>query len=342
VLQAKRKSKLQNTPNLYGLDSNLDDCSLVVIPVPWEVTTSYGAGTSMGPAAVLKASPQLDLYTYDQSESINKNSIFLLKGLSNLKSKNDLNKTKAQKVITHLHAHPNLTDDLKKTLQEVNIECDEMVNIVYKKSTELIANDKKVAVLGGDHSSPLGLIKALSEKHKNYDVLHIDAHLDLRNSYQGFKHSHASIMFNVLNLNNPPKNLVSVGIRDYCREEMDLVKNNESLTTFTDENIQTHLLGGSSWQNKVHEIIGNLKNPTYISFDIDGLDPKYCPNTGTPVPGGLTFNQAKYLIEQIANKTNVIGFDLCEVSPDQSPSNEWDGNVGARILFLLYKSIFKN
>lgn len=332
---------MQSKPGLYGLDSNLDDCSLAIIPVPWEATTSYGAGTSMGPSAILKASPQLDLYTYDQNESVNKNSIFLLDDFSNLKSTNDSNKTKAQKIITHLDTHPNLNDELKKILQEVNSACDEMVNIVYKKSMELLEKNKKVAVLGGDHSSPLGLIKALSEKHKAYDVLHIDAHLDLRNSYQGFKHSHASIMFNVLNLDNPPENLVSVGIRDFCQEEMDLVNSTESLSTFTDENIQNHLFGGSSWQNKVNEIIGKLKNPTYISFDIDGLDPKYCPNTGTPVPGGLTFNQAKHLVEQTSNKTNIIGFDLCEVSPDQSPSNEWDGNVGARILFLLYKSIFK-
>jgi len=333
---------LSNKANLYGLNSNLNDCSLAVIPVPWEVTTSYGSGTSNGPNAILQASPQLDLYTYDNHESIIKDPIFLLEDILNLKNKNDIYKAKAQKIISHLDQQLNLTDELTNELKEVNQACKSMVHSVYEKSIELINSNKKVAVVGGDHSSPLGLIKALSEKHEAYDILHIDAHLDLRNAYQGFTHSHASIMFNVLNLSNPPQNLVSVGIRDYCKEEMDLVQSNDGLTTFTDQTIQTDLLNGQSWLDKVIAITNKIKNPTYISFDIDGMDPKYCPNTGTPVPGGLSFSQVQFLINYIANKNSVIGFDLCEVSPDQSLTNEWDGNVGARILFLLYKSMFKN
>ena len=159
-----------------------------------------------------------------------------------------------------------LNGELENQLKDINLACDEMVNTVYKKSLNLIEKNKKVAVLGGDHSSPLGLIKAISEKHDNYDILHIDAHLDLRDSYQGFKHSHASIMFNVLKLNNPPQKLISVGIRDYCKEEMDLVTSSKHLGTFTDNNIQTYLLEGKSWASKVEEILNQLKHPTYISF----------------------------------------------------------------------------
>ncbi len=325
---------------LFGLNSQLNNSSLAIIPVPWEVTTSYGSGTSKGPQAILQASPQLDLYTYDPNETINAHPIFLCEESIPLAESNKINKLKAQKIIHHLESQPHLTADLKQLLNEVNLACEDMTLYVYKTAKDLISKNKKVAVIGGDHSSPLGLIKALSEKNNNYDVLHIDAHLDLRNTYQGFKQSHASIMYNALQLNNPPQNLVSVGIRDFCKEEMSLVKESKTLTTFTDQEIQSDLFSGLSWLDKTNEIISNFKNPTYISFDIDGLDPKYCPNTGTPVPGGLSFNQASFLVKKLSQKVNIIGFDLCEVSPSQDSSSEWDGNVGSRVLFTLYKSMF--
>ncbi len=327
---------------LFGYETKWQDCALALVPVPWEVTVSYGAGSSCGPSAILQASPQLDLYTYDKSFSIEKHPIYFCPENPELKEKNNLNKKKAQKIIKYLESHCQLDPENQKLLTDVNQACENMVSFIYNECQAHLAKEKKVAIVGGDHSSPLGLIKALSENYENYDVLHIDAHLDLRKSYQGFKHSHASIMYNVLQLENRPENLVSVGIRDYCQEEMELVESQNGVCSFTDHFIQQQKLSGTPWLKICDQILNQLKNPTYISFDIDGLDPVLCPNTGTPVPGGLNFSEAQFLLEKLSQHQKVIGFDLCEVSPNLQTKDEWDGNVGSRILFLLYKTLFPN
>lgn len=174
---------------------------------------------------------------------------------------------------------------------------------------------------------------ALAEKHAEYGILQIDAHADLRNAYEGFTYSHASIMFNALKLPQVKK-LVQVGIRDLCQGEAELVdQSNGRITTFYDYKIKNKLYEGNSWQKQCKKIIAQLPQKVYISFDIDGLDPKLCPATGTPVPGGFEFEEAVYLIKTLVQSgREIIGFDLCEVAPGDS---EWNGNVGARLLYKL-------
>ena len=323
--------------SLFGVNTSYEESSLIIIPVPWEVTTSYGSGASKGPEAILKASPQLDLYTYDKAQQHKKKPLHLLPINEKLKALNSNLKVKAQKIIQQHDLNLKLSNDLLKILDEVNQGCEQMNDYVYETSNKIL-NDKKIAgVIGGDHSSPYGLIKTLSEQHKEYCVLHIDAHLDLREGYQGFKYSHASIMNNILKLPNPPQDIISVAIRDYCQEELQIVEN-KNLSLFSDEQIQSELLTGSSFKSIIQRVINKIKHPLYISFDIDGLEPRFCPNTGTPVPGGLNFTQALFLLNEVGQTNSVIGFDLCEVAPSKSNDDEWDGNVGSRILFNLYKT----
>lgn len=190
-----------------------------------------------------------------------------------------------------------------------------------------------IALLGGDHSTPLGFIRALSEQYNRFGILQIDAHADLRKAYEGFTYSHASIMHNALKLPAVGR-LVQVGIRDYCDEELEVMKRGMGrIVTHYDQDLKEQLYEGKSWAAICEKIIADLPKEVYISFDIDGLNPKLCPNTGTPVAGGLEFEQAIYLVKKLVKSgRKIIGFDLNEIAPG---SDDWDANVGARLLFQL-------
>jgi agmatinase len=213
-----------------------------------------------------------------------------------------------------------------------------MTEWVYQQSKAILSKGKFLGLIGGDHSTPFGAIRALSEKYRgDFSILHIDAHADLRCAYQGFHQSHASIMYNVMTSEFKPKMLVQVGIRDFCEEEFDFIKNHpKSIKTFFDIETKRQLLQGTPWAKIVDEIVASLSPNVYVSFDIDGLDPALCPNTGTPVVGGLSIDQTFYLFRALVEaKKRIIGFDVNEVSSGPGDSAEWDGNVGARVLYKL-------
>ncbi len=213
-----------------------------------------------------------------------------------------------------------------------------MTKWVYEQTREVLKVGKWPVVIGGDHSTPLGAIKAISEHYKGkVGILHIDAHADLRRSYQGFHQSHASIMYNVLQLNPSPEKIVQVGIRDFCEEEYNYtLENTKKIRTYYDVQIKRDLFEGQTWNGICQQIISELPDQIYISFDIDGLDPSLCPGTGTPVPGGFTINEIFHLFDNLhrANK-KIVGFDINEVSSAGNEDDEWNGNVGARILYKM-------
>jgi agmatinase len=153
-------------------------------------------------------------------------------------------------------------------------------------------------------------------------------------AYENFKYSHASVMYNALEEIPQLTHLVQVGIRDYCEEEFDYIQAKPGrIHTFFDKDIKEHLYEGGSWQQICDAIINKLPQKVFISFDIDGLDPKLCPRTGTPVQGGFETEQVFYLFKKLmASGRQLVGFDLNEVGVSQ---DEWDENVGARCLFKL-------
>ena len=197
----------------------------------------------------------------------------------------------------------------------------------------LRARQKLVGILGGDHSTALGLIKALSETNNQFGILQIDAHADLRESYEGFEYSHASVMSNALKYSSVTK-LVSVGVRDVCEQEMEMIFNSDSrIVGYFDELLKSKAFNGITWDKICTDIVNELPKKVYLSFDIDGLSPEFCPNTGTPVPGGLSYDQAVYLIKKVVTSgRTIIGFDLTEVGVSKSDMNT---NIGARILYHL-------
>lgn len=320
--------------NLYGLPFSVKEATFVIIPVPWEVTTSYGCGTAQGPAAILNASLQVDLYEPEIKEAW-KLGLAMLPISKTWLNKNQLLKKKAAVCIRHLEKGGQLADaKVKKSYQEINAVSAELNYWVKQESLKLLEQGKAVGVLGGEHSAPLGLMQALAQKYSQYSILHLDAHMDLRACYEGFEFSHASIIYNAARIENIVK-ITQAGIRDYCEEEADFIKNSRGrIVVFTDRMIQRQLFGGIPWQAVSWEIIKPLSREVYVSFDIDALEPSFCPNTGTPVPGGFNFEQAMYLIEMVVKSgRKIIGFDLCEVAPGEN--SEWDANVGARVLWRL-------
>lgn len=317
--------------NLFGLPFNVEQAELVIIPVPWEVTVSYQTGTAQGPQAVLDASAQVDLFVKDIPDAWKLGVAMQEVPKNLLEESNKLRELSAKYIESLESGAPQSSEN--PVLVKIN-EASENLNIYVKSVTQKHLRDGKlVGLLGGDHSTPLGFIRALSERYDRFGILQIDAHADLRKAYEGFTYSHASIMYNALKI--PAVNrLVQVGIRDYCEEEVQVINRSMGrVVTFFDEDIKAEQYNGKSWDAICDQIIQQLPDLVYISFDIDGLDPKLCPNTGTPVAGGFEFHQIAYLIKKVvkANK-KIIGFDLNEVAPDES---EWDANVGARMLYHL-------
>lgn len=315
---------------IFGLPFSVDDAKLVLIPVPWEVTTSYGGGTSKGPEAILNASKQVDLFDYDLGN-------FYESGIAMQTIPNQiLQWNHDARILAEIVISAEVGDiEINEALKKVNHYSEKLNDYVYTESKKFLEQGKIIGVVGGDHSTPFGAIKALLEHYPAMGILHIDAHADLRDAYEGFEHSHASIMHNVISKTSVAK-LVQVGIRDFCEEEFDFIKQNSSrIQTFFDAKIFDEKMGGKSWSQICDEIIQHLPDQVYISFDIDGLDPRFCPHTGTPVPGGLDFQEALHLIGKVSRSgRKIIGFDLNEVSPGDS-ADEWDANVGARILYKL-------
>jgi agmatinase len=165
--------------------------------------------------------------------------------------------------------------------------------------------------------------------------LQIDAHCDLRESYEFFTYSHASVMYNALTEIPSLTNLVQIGVRDYCQEEWEYVQNNQGrVVTYFDKDIKERQYEGETWKQITDEIVNKLPQKVLVSFDVDGLDPKLCPNTGTPVQGGFETEQIFYLLKKIVQSgRQFIGFDLVEIGVGDN--NEWDANVGAHILWRL-------
>lgn len=318
---------------LFGLPYSPEEAKVVLLPVPWEVTVSYTAGTADGPQAILDASPQLDLYLPGLPDAWAMG-ISMLPIPEEIKHQSDALRKKATAYIQALEEqNQEKVEAAKPTVDTINKACDELVGQVKQEAGHWIGQGKLVGVVGGDHSTPLGLMKALAEQYPSFGILQIDAHADLREAYEGFTYSHASIMYNALRLPQISR-LIQVGIRDICIEEATRAESSgDRIRLYYDQELQERQFAGEGWQQLAYEIVSQLPEEVYISFDIDGLDPKLCPATGTPVPGGLSFQQAIYLIKTVVQSgRKIIGFDLCEVAPGE---DEWNGNVGARVLYHL-------
>ena len=260
--------------NIFGLPFTEEDARLVIIPVPWEVTVSYSAGTSRAPEHVFKASLQVDLFDPDYKDAWHQG-YFMRDCDKKILMKSDYLRREAELFINYISEGQVVADNkfMCKTLKEVNAGSNYLNDWVYTQTKELMAQGKLVALLGGDHSTPLGYFKAIAEQHGEFGILQIDAHCDLRVAYENFTYSHASVMYNALEEIPQLTTLVQVGIRDYCEEEWDYInKSNGRVITYFDKVIKERQYEGQTWATITDEIISRLPQKVFISFDIDGLD----------------------------------------------------------------------
>lgn len=263
--------------NFLGLEkrfSSYKNSSIIIIQSPLEKTVSYGKGTAKGPSEILKASHYVEFF----DEELGRELCFE-KGIC--------------------------------TLEEIkceNLSTAKSIEKIYRVVNKHINAGKFVVTLGGEHSLSLAPVKAHFENYDNLSVLQIDAHSDFRDSYEGSKYSHASVMARVAEFTS---NIVQVGIRAQSKEEFDFVKNNH-IHTFYARDIREQRFG-KNWQSKVTEV---LDQNVYITLDVDGFDPSVIPATGTPEPGGLFWDETMNLLKLIGKNRNIIGFDVVELAPN--------------------------
>ncbi len=307
---------------------------MIVVPVPWEATVSYGSGAADGPAAVFAASVQIDLFDAEIGRPYERGIAMLpLEASDEVRAWSD----QAQRAAAPVIAAGGPGDDpaLHTAVERVNGVSEQMNGWVRERVAQWMAKGRTVFLLGGDHSTPFGAIAAHADAYPGLGILHLDAHYDLRPAYEGFTWSHASIMRNVLDRVPGVERIVHVGVRDFAEEEHTASRAEPRSTAFPDRLLRRRMQSGECWADIADAIVARLPEKVYLSFDIDGLDPVLCPGTGTPVPGGLSWDEIVSLMAAVVESgREIVGGDLVEVAP-QDGDGEWNANVGARLLYKM-------
>jgi agmatinase len=326
---------------VYGLPHSEAEAAVVLVPVPFEATTSYGGGAARGPDAILAASRQVDLFDVETGRPYEAG-IHMLPSPAHVAALDARARADAAPVIEAGGASEERPDLLAATAR-VNAASAEVNAWVQAEVGRLLAAGKRVGVVGGDHAVAFGSIAAHAALYPGLGVLHLDAHADLRRAFEGFEHSHASILFNAMERLPGVARLVQVGIRDVSDEEMAYVDAARGrIVTHHDALLAARRFEGETWAAQVARIVEPLPRDVYLTFDADGLDPTLCPHTGTPVPGGLSFQEACALVAGVVRSgRRIVGLDLVEVAPGPE-GDDWDGNVGARLLYKMIGWMLKS
>jgi agmatinase len=319
---------------IFGLPHTEREAAVVVLPVPYGATTSYGNGASRGPRAILEASRQIDLFDVETGRPY-RAGIHMLPISEHILALDAGARVDAALVVD-AGGVADGRPDLAGAAARVNAVSVQVNAWVEGEAARLLAARKKIALVGGDHSVAFGSMVAHAREFPGLGILHLDAHSDLRRAFEGFEHSHASALYNVMECAPAVARLVQVGIRDVSEEELDYVEAAAGrIVVHHDALLAASRFEGETWAAQVRKIIEPLPADVYLTFDIDGLDPALCPNTGTPVPGGLSFHEACSLLAAVVRSgRRIVGLDLVEVAPDPA-GGEWDGNVGARLLYKM-------
>ncbi len=293
-------SESANLPmNFGGIDeevySSFDAAQVLVLPVAYEGTVSFGTGTGAGAMAIVDASRNMELYEEETDAEVYKIGIHTLEEFA-----------------------PRETPEA-------------MMSDLYQRSKELLESDKFLCMLGGEHSVSAPVIRAHTEKYHNLSVLQIDAHADLRDTYDGTPHSHASIMARVVKDLQIPS--VQVGIRSISADEAIALDAGLPTKIFWAKDI----VGRTDW---IDAAVNSLTENVYLTIDIDGLDPSLVPTTGTPEPGGLGWYETLILIRKLAERRRIVGMDLVEYS--YSENQTAPAFLCAKLVYKSLAYIFKN
>lgn len=324
-------------PDFLRLPTARKDAGVVLVGVPFDATTSYRPGTASGPLAVLEASAQVDLEDLRLGRICDRG--IVMEAIEPWIAKLSAAVRPDAEVLIEVEGEPPVDEAAR---ERVNAAGERVRAYVRGAVGEVLGEGKTPGLVGGEHSVPLGAIEACAEHAGEIGILQIDAHMDLRDAYCGLAHSHASIMYNALTMVPGVRALAQIGIRDYCREELDFAHSakdtlGKPVTTIFGEDIADTGGDPASFLKLVNKALHALPDTIYVTFDIDALEVYLCPNTGTPVPGGLSFSQAAAIIKAVTDSgKKVVGFDLVEVAPDPDPAvRSIDAVVGARVLYKM-------
>lgn len=328
--------------NYFGFPVEADDAALVLISAPWDTTVSTRAGSSYAPDAIIEASRFVDFYEPMAPDSWRK-------GIATLPidySIQDLShrlRSDADKVIQMSHSDADyiLTNMMhERRLRRVNEASKQINDKIYSQAKKWLERGKIVGLVGGDHSTSYGNIRAVGEHYAEFGVLHIDAQCNLKEQLYGFNYSHGSVMHNVLSDVESIRRLVSVGVREFSPREWQRSENDERIRLFTGQYIWSSHFEGVNWSTICDEIISELPTNVYVSLDIDGLTIECSPHTGSTISGGLRFPEVVYLLGKIvASGRTIVGFDLTEVVPDVD--DKTDAMIAARLLFKMCSMALK-
>ena len=319
----------------FGLSHGPAEAGVWILPVPFDATTSYRQGSARGPQAVRRASHQVELFDAAIGRPYQAG-IHMFGDDARLVAL----QSEASALVAGMRARGG---ELERDRARVDAIGAELNALVHAHTTEALERHKLPVVLGGDHSVPFGAIQAVAERHPGLGLLHFDAHADLRHAYEGFTWSHASILDNVVRRIDGVTQVVQVGVRDLGQSEHAAIERSEGrVRTLFDADWARKRTAGEDLTQLVRTTLDALPHEVYVTFDVDGLDPTLCPNTGTPVPGGLDWHAALLWLDELARSgRRVVGLDLCEVNPGPAwhgrpeDPDAWDAIVGARLLYRL-------
>ncbi len=315
---------------IFGMPHSKDDAMMHVFPINSAITVSGTEGAENGPDGLLEGSACIELFNKNYRRDAYLPGMYLLEKDNAI---GDLHK-KGRNIFLELIK----TDlEIARTFDadKVNEFCELLNSRVENWIKKSLDDGHIVAAIGGCHGSIYGAVAAHAKKYKDFTLLMIDAHLDLRKAYEGVTYSHASVMWNILNNIPEVKHLVCVGIRSYGLDEYDFVRDNRNRVSvyYADDMQESQDKKSASWRDICQIIVNSIPTEdVYLSFDHDGFEVHLCSSTGTPVPGGLSMWQAKVLIETIAREKRIIGFDLNEMVPN----TQVDRNSAAEIFYHMY------
>jgi len=305
---------------IFGTPVNYIKSKIVILPIPFDGTSSYRKYSQNAPYKILEASNQVDLFDIDFGNLYRRN-VYMEKISPLIIKINNYILSIQKKFFTSFDS-----------AEKINSIMSANNNFIYKWTLNALNADKIPILLGGEHSIIFGAIQACFNVYKSRElsILHFDAHSDMRLNYDGFNYSHASIINNIQNRISTPKRIIQVGIRDVSYSEYKQIQLSNEIYSFLDKDIRKYKLLGS-FDVLSEDIIEKLGDLIYITIDIDGLDIPYCSNTGTPVPGGLNFDHIIHILSNIKKKKKrIIGADICETS-----SSTLDSIVSMRLLYKL-------
>lgn len=274
---------------LPGNDTAYAQASTIILPIPFDKTSTWLKGADKGPAAIIAASKYLELYDIETDSEVYKKGIFT--------------------------ANPIHADSSSVLLRKTD-------TIVSRH----LKNNKFVVTLGGDHSVSIGVIKSYTKHYKNLSVLHLDAHADSRDSYEGSNYNHACVMARVREFT---KNIVSVGIRSMDSSERAYVDRKKMFFAHD-------IHDSDKWINNAVRL---LTDSVYITIDLDVFDPGIMPSTGTPEPGGLGWYQIMKLLASVSKSKRVVGFDVVELCPSKNKAPDF---FAAKLIYTLLSYIYSH